>query len=42
MVREIGVAGMPGFSFFRQHRNRFVRSCFATKEETLDAAGSAY
>jgi len=38
-VREIGVAGVPGSSFFREPENRFIRFHFAKKEETLRAAG---
>jgi aminotransferase len=38
-IREIGVAGVPGSSFFRESENRFVRFHFAKKEETLHAAG---
>ena len=39
MVREIGVAGVPGSSFFREPENRYIRFHFAKKEETLRAAG---
>jgi L-glutamine---4-(methylsulfanyl)-2-oxobutanoate aminotransferase len=39
MVREIGVAGVPGSSFFREPEHRFIRFHFAKKEETLRAAG---
>jgi aspartate/methionine/tyrosine aminotransferase len=39
LVREIGVAGVPGSSFFRQPENRFIRFHFAKQEETLRAAG---
>ena len=38
-MREIGVAGVPGSSFFREPEHRFIRFHFAKKEETLDAAG---
>jgi len=38
-VREIGVAGVPGSSFFRESEQRFIRFHFAKKEETLCAAG---
>jgi ligand-binding sensor domain-containing protein len=38
-VREIGVAGVPGSSFFREPEHRFIRFHFAKKEETLRAAG---
>jgi aminotransferase len=35
----VGVAGVPGSSFFREPENRFLRFHFAKKEETLHAAG---
>ena len=38
-VREIGVAGVPGSSFFREPEHRYIRFHFAKKEETLRAAG---
>jgi aspartate/methionine/tyrosine aminotransferase len=38
-VREIGVVGVPGSSFFREPEHRFIRFHFAKKEETLRAAG---
>lgn len=38
MVREIGVAGVPGSSFFREPEHRYVRFHFAKREETLQAA----
>jgi aminotransferase len=38
-VRQVGVAGVPGSSFFREPENRFIRFHFAKKEETLRAAG---
>lgn len=38
-VRDIGVAGVPGSSFFREPEHRFLRFHFAKKEETLRAAG---
>jgi len=38
-VRAVGVAGVPGSSFFREPENRFIRFHFAKKEETLHAAG---
>lgn len=40
MCREVGVAGVPGSSFFRDPENRFIRFHFAKKEETLHAAGA--
>ena len=39
MVREIGVAGVPGSSFFREPEHRFIRLHFAKQESTLRAAG---
>ena len=39
LVREIGVAGVPGSSFFREPVKHLVRFHFAKKEETLRAAG---
>jgi aminotransferase len=38
-VREIGVAGVPGSSFFREPEHRFIRFHFAKQVETLNAAG---
>lgn len=38
-VREIGVAGVPGSSFFREPEHRYVRFHFAKRSETLLAAG---
>ncbi len=38
-AREVGVAGVPGSSFFRDPEHRFIRFHFAKKEETLHAAG---
>ena len=39
MIKEIGVAGVPGSSFFREPEHRYIRFHFAKKEETLKAAG---
>jgi len=39
MIKQIGVAGVPGSSFFREPEHRFIRFHFAKKEETLRAAG---
>jgi aminotransferase len=39
MAREIGVAPVPGSSFFAGGENRYVRLNFAKKMETLHAAG---
>lgn len=40
LVRELGVASVPGSSFFRDPElgRRFVRFCFCKKDETLDEA----
>jgi aminotransferase len=39
MTREIGVAPVPGSSFFPYPENRYVRLNFAKRHETLHAAG---
>jgi aspartate/methionine/tyrosine aminotransferase len=39
MVRDIGVAAVPGSSFFREKTNNFIRFHFAKKDETLLEAG---
>ncbi len=39
LAREIGVAGVPSSSFFREPVRNYVRFHFAKKEETLRAAG---
>lgn len=39
LTKEIGVAGVPGSSFFREPVHRYVRFHFAKKESTLHAAG---
>ncbi|MCE5299838.1 MAG: aminotransferase class I/II-fold pyridoxal phosphate-dependent enzyme [Spirochaetia bacterium] len=38
MAREVGVAAVPGSSFFREKVNHLVRLHFAKKEETLNEA----
>jgi aminotransferase len=38
MIREIGVACVPGSSFFREDINRYIRIHFARGEDILDAA----
>jgi aspartate/methionine/tyrosine aminotransferase len=38
-VRDVGVAGVPGSSFFREPEHRFIRFHFAKNENTLQAAG---
>lgn len=39
LAREIGVAAVPGSSFFRERVNNLIRFHFAKREETLRAAG---
>jgi aminotransferase len=39
MAKEIGVAPVPGSSFFAHRENRYVRLNFAKRHETLHAAG---
>ena len=39
-VKEVGVAGVPGSSFFREPVSPMIRFHFAKKEETLRAAGA--
>lgn len=39
LAREIGVAAVPGSSFFNTPEHRFIRFHFAKREETLRAAG---
>ena len=36
MIREIGVAAVPGSSFFREPGNNLIRLHFARSQETLD------
>lgn len=38
-AKSLGVAGVPGSSFFRDPEHRFIRFHFAKKEETIKAAG---
>lgn len=38
LAREVGVAAVPGSSFFRKETNSFIRIHFAKKEETLTDA----
>jgi aspartate/methionine/tyrosine aminotransferase len=38
MIREIGVAAVPGSSFFREPVNHLIRLHFARSKETLDEA----
>jgi aminotransferase len=39
LTAEVGVAAVPGSSFFREPENRYIRLHFAKREETLSAAG---
>ena len=39
LIREIGVAGVPGSSFFREPVRNLIRFHFAKRKETLVAAG---
>jgi aminotransferase len=39
LIREIGVAAIPGSSFFREPINHLIRFHFAKREETLIEAG---
>ena len=39
MVREVGVAAVPGSCFFREPVHHLVRFHFAKRDETLNAAG---
>lgn len=39
LAREIGVAAVPGSSFFREPEHRYMRLHFAKREATLHAAG---
>ncbi len=38
MIRNIGLAAVPGSSFFREPVNRYIRLHFARSEEVLDEA----
>ncbi|MCR4786350.1 MAG: pyridoxal phosphate-dependent aminotransferase [Lachnospiraceae bacterium] len=38
MIREIGVAAVPGSSFFREDVNRYIRIHFAKGDDVLDEA----
>ncbi|MDR3243395.1 MAG: aminotransferase class I/II-fold pyridoxal phosphate-dependent enzyme [Elusimicrobiota bacterium] len=38
LAKEIGVAAVPGSSFFNNNENRYIRFHFAKKDETLKAA----
>lgn len=39
LAREVGVAGVPGSSFFREPEHRYIRFHFARQEATLREAG---
>jgi aspartate/methionine/tyrosine aminotransferase len=39
MARDVGVAAVPGSSFFREPEHRYIRLHFAKKEPTLEEAG---
>ncbi len=39
LAKEVGVAGVPGSSFFRQPGQQLIRFNFAKQEKTLHAAG---
>ena len=38
MIRTIGVAAVPGSSFFKEDVNHLIRFHFAKRDETLNAA----
>lgn len=38
LIKNIGVAGVPGSSFFKEDVNNYIRFHFAKKEETLKEA----
>ena len=38
LARDIGVAAVPGSSFFRENEHRYIRFHFAKRRETLEAA----
>ena len=38
MAENVGVAGVPGSSFFRENINNYIRFHFAKKDETLNGA----
>ena len=42
LIKEVGVAGVPGSSFFREPEQRYIRFHFAKKEATLRAAGEKF
>ena len=38
LIKEVGVAAVPGSSFFKEDINTYIRFHFAKKPETLEAA----
>ena len=38
LIKNVGVAAVPGSSFFKEEENRYIRFHFAKKDETLLAA----
>ena len=38
LIKNVGVAAVPGSSFFKEKENRYIRFHFATKDDTLLAA----
>lgn len=38
LIKKVGVAGVPGSSFFKEDENRYIRFHFAKKDDTLNAA----
>ena len=38
LIKNVGVAAVPGSSFFKEKENRYIRFLFAKKDETLLAA----
>lgn len=38
MIKNIGVAAVPGSSFFREEVNHLIRLHFAREEKTIDKA----
>ena len=40
MIKNVGVAAVPGSSFFKEEVNHLIRLHFAREEKTLDEAVS--
>ena len=38
LIKEVGVAAVPGSSFFKEPVNQYIRFHFAKKPETLELA----